>query len=111
MRFYFPTHEQKEMERRIFPRHQSTNPLSWWCSQQHYSHSPRRGMRSSLAIMAHPGHFSLSKGGLLGQSLLLAGGPVAGLLALLGLHGGDDHGAFLLHGLGGPTTSGAELWA
>lgn len=48
---------------------------------------------------------------LLGPSLLLAGGPVVVLLALLGLNVGNHHGAFLLHGLGGPRTSRAELWA
>lgn len=47
----------------------------------------------------------LEQGRLTGQSLLLAGGPVAGLLALVGLDVGNDHGAFLLHGLGGPTAS------
>lgn len=53
----------------------------------------------------------LEQGWLLDQSLLFAGGPVAGLLALVSLYVGNDHGAFLLHGLGGPTASRAELWA
>lgn len=51
----------------------------------------------------------LEQGWLLGPSLLLAGGPVVALLALLGLNVGNHHGAFLLHGLGGPSSSKAEL--
>ena len=39
--------------------------------------------------------------------LLVAGGPGAGLLGLMALGAGNDNGAFLLHGLGGPATASA----
>lgn len=39
--------------------------------------------------------------------LLVAGGPGAGLLALMALGAGNDNGAFLLHGLGRTATAPA----
>lgn len=61
------------------------------------------------SIVAHLGALLGCGELLLDQSLLLDRGPEGALLALLGLDGGDNHGAFLLHHLGASPAFRAEL--